>query len=215
MSVPTNDPYGRDARREPAYDGREPAYDARDPRRDPAYDARDARRDPAYDGRDGYDAPPARETYVERDRLVAPPQERLATKPRANPAAGILLIVGGLMGVLWGLIPGSGSKIPLAQTVDLFKAADVNSIIKGAAIIVVFLCGLGVLAAGAQMFAPKWHAGAARTGMTLGILMLIASLALIIVGGTSIFNGAQIWLWLLLLACIPTIIGALVGFARK
>lgn len=204
MSVPTNDPYGRDARREPAYDGR-----------DPAYDARDARRDPAYDGRDGYAAPPARETYVERDRLMAPPQERLATEPRANAAAGILLIIGGLMAVLSGLIPGSGSKIPLAGAIDLFKTGDVDSIILGAAIIVVFLCGLGALAAGAQMFAPKWHAGAARTGMTLGILMLIASLALIIIVGTSIFDGAEIWPWLLLLACIPTIVGALVGFARK
>ena len=118
-------------------------------------------------------------------------------------------IIGGLMGVLAGLIPGASGKMPIAGSIDLFKSGETNAIILGAAIVLVFLCGLGALAAGAQMFAPKWHGGPSRTGMTMGILMLIASLALIIVVGSSIFDGAELWTWLLLLACIPTIIGAL------
>lgn len=211
MSNPTNDPYRRDG-----YDGRgpdpraghhDPAYDAR---RDAAYDDRAGRRDPAYDDRSV-----DREVYVERDRVVAPPQEQVATVPKPNPGAGILLIIGGLMGVLAGLIPGGSGKMPIAGSIDLFKSGETNAIILGAAIVLVFLCGLGALAAGAQMFAPKWHGGPSRTGMTMGILMLIASLALIVVVGSSIFDGAELWTWLLLLACIPTIIGALIGFSRK
>lgn len=152
--------------------------------------------------------------YAERE-VVTPHQEQLATEPRPNPIAGILLIIGGLMGVLSGLIPSGGSKIPIAATIDMFRTGDASGIVLGAAIILVFLTGLGALAVGAQMFAPKWHDGPSRTGMTMGILMLIASLAVVIVVGTSVFDAGAVYIWLLLLACIPTIVGALVGFARK
>lgn len=172
-----------------------------------------ARNDHAMGAPDPRHAP--RGEYVARDAVVTPEQERLATEPGPNPVAGVLLIIGGLMGVLAGLIPSGGSKIPLAATIDLFQTGDVNAIVLGAAIILVFLAGLGALAVGAQMFAPKWHGGPSRTGMTMGILMIIASLALIIVVGTAVFDSGAFYLWLLLLACIPTIIGALVGFARK
>lgn len=177
--------------------------------RDPYGADHRAPRDPAYD------RPGDREAYVDRDRMGAPSQERLATEPKPNPLAGILLIIGGLMGVLAGLIPSGGSQIPLAGTIDAFQTGETNAIVLAAAIILVFLCGLGALAAGAQMFAPKWHAGPARTGMTLGILMLIASLAVVIVAGTGVFDNAGFTTWMLLLACVPTLIGALVGFSRK
>lgn len=198
MSTPGNDPYRRDD------------YGASH-RRDPASGPYDG---PGYD-RPGYDGPAQRETYVERDRVVTPSQEQLATEPRPNILAGIMLILGGLMGVLAGLIPHGDGELPIAGAIDLFKTGGAEAIVLGAAILLVFICGLGALAAGAQMFAPKWHAGAARTGMTMGILKLIASLAVVIVVGSTVFDGAGLPMWLLLLACIPTIIGALIGFARK
>ncbi|WP_158716376.1 hypothetical protein [Blastococcus sp. Marseille-P5729] len=177
--------------------------------RDPYGADHRAPRDPAYS------RPGDREAYVDRDRILTPGQERLATEPKPNPLAGILLIIGGLMGVLAGVVPSGGSQIPLAGTIDAFQTGETNAIVLAAAIILVFLCGLGALAAGAQMFAPKWHAGPARTGMTLGILMLIASLAVVIVAGTGVFDNAGFTTWMLLLACVPTLIGALVGFSRK
>ena len=190
MSNPRNDDYARGTDPRAGYGG--PGYDA-----------------------DAAAGPTHRETYVERDRVVAPPQERLATEPKPNPLAGIFLIVGGLMGVLAGLIPDGGDVLPIVGTFDLFGTGDSTAIVLGVAILLIFLCGLGALAVGAQMFAPKWHAGAARTGMTLGILMLLGTLAVIVVAGSDVFDGATLSTWLLLLACVPTIIGALIGFARK
>lgn len=200
MSNPRNDGYGSTGR------GDLPP----DP---PGAEPRAGYGDPAYD-RDGAAGATHRETYVERDRVAVPAQERLATEPGPNPGAGILLIIGGLMGVLAGLIP-HGDVIPIAGAIDLFRTGEAAAIVLAVAIIVVFLCGLGALAVGAQMFAPKWHASASRTGMTLGILMLVATLAVVIVGGTGVFDNAGIATWMLLLACVPTILGALVGFARK
>lgn len=155
------------------------------------------------------------ERYVERERVVAE-RAPVVAEPAPNPAAGILLILGGLMGVLAGLVPAPGAgQIPLAGTVDAFGTGDSNAIVVAVAIILVFLCGLGALAAGAQMFAPKWHAGPARTGMTMGIIMLACAIAVLIIAGTQVFDGAGFSTWMLLLAGIPVIIGALVGFARK
>lgn len=196
MSNPRNDDYG------PAGERWNDAPDPRGGRGGPAYDQ-------------GAAAPTHRETYIERDHVGVPAQERFATEPRPNPLAGILLIIGGLMGVLAGLVPDGGDVLPIAGTIDLFRTGQSEPIVLAVAIILVFVCGLGALAAGAQMFAPKLHASAARTGMTMGILMLIAALAVVIVVGTGIFESAGFSTWMLLAACVPTIVGALIGYARK
>lgn len=194
--------------------GRQPAYDDRAQPYDDRYDDRGR-----YDDRDrDRDRVPERRaaSYDDRERVVAAPGERFATEPKSNPVAGILLIIGGLMALLAGLIPSGGSgQIPIAGAIDGFSSGETNAIIASVALLVVFVCGFGALAAGAQMFAAKWHAGPARTGMTMAVLMIIAALAVIIIVGTGFFHVAGFPQWCFILAGIPTLIGALIGMARK
>lgn len=175
----------------------------------------DRAQQPAYDDRDRI---PERRAaaYDDRERVVAAPGERFATEPKSNPAAGILLIIGGLMALLAGLIPSGGSsQIPIAGAIDGFGSGETNAIIASIALLVVFVCGFGALAAGAQMFAAKWHSGPARTGMTVAVLMIIAALAVIVIVGTGFFDVAGFPQWCFILAGVPTLIGALIGMARK
>lgn len=159
--------------------------------------------------------PVQREVYVERDReVITPPQERLATEPIPNPAAGILIIIGALMAIIAGLLP-SGGQLALRNAFDAISTGQTDGIVFGVALIVSFLCGLGALAVGAQMFAAKWHAGPARTGMTLAIVMIVCALAVVIVVGTAVFDGAGLGFWLFALAGIPILIGSLVALSRK
>ncbi|MFV0532773.1 MAG: hypothetical protein ACK5MR_03855 [Cumulibacter sp.] len=141
---------------------------------------------------------------------------------RANPVAGILLLVGALIAALACLIPDSSGNVPLVWSIELLP--DVIDYLDGPdgwellfdALwpVIIALGALICLLAGFGMFPAGTHRGAAVTGLLGALLMLAAALILVINSGGHVFEHLNFWSTMTLIAWIPALIGAFVGFRK-
>lgn len=140
---------------------------------------------------------------------------------RRNPIAGLLLILGGLAGIAVGVIPPDGSeRIAIVDAFDFLTggvAGDFAGTAKlwAIAYLACVIGGLIALIAGFRMFRRARHTGAATAALVAAILQIGAAVVLIVATDSAIFDNDDLGAWLLLFSGIPTLIGAIVGFARK
>lgn len=140
--------------------------------------------------------------------------------PRANPAAGILLLLGALAGIAACLIPNSYDQIPIVSAFELIDDAGESipmksGLLAGFAPITLLAGSLLALIAGMLMFAARRHGGAATTGVIGSVLMLACPVLMLIATEGHLFDGDMTFhLVLMLVAWLPALIGALIGYRR-
>ena len=140
-------------------------------------------------------------------------------RPRANPVAGILLLIGAIAGLAACLIPNSTGKLPVVSAIDVLREAG-NSIplstglFVGLAPLVLALGSLLALLAGFIMFRAGSHGGAAATGLIGSLLMLGCPALLMVASDGQLFHGLDVMGWTMVAAWAPALIGALLGFRK-
>lgn len=142
-------------------------------------------------------------------------------RDRANPAAGILLLIGALAGLAAVLIPVEGSNdLPIVAAFKLFDEAG-ETIPLSTGLMAAFswislaLGSLLALIAGLLMFRRSLHGGSAATGLLGALLMLASPILMYVASEGHMFDGSlQLNTILAVGAWLPALIGALIGFRK-
>lgn len=151
---------------------------------------------------------------------------------RTNPVAGVFVILGGLMGLAQALMPwGRGQLIADENPIGVVGALRIIRILQdaggvsgpgawkvpvfAATIMVAGVFGLVAVFAGSRFFAPApRHVGQAVSATICALGLGAAGAFSGIASNWQVLEGGIIAPWLLLLAGVPTLIGAIVGFFR-
>ncbi|WP_134322727.1 hypothetical protein [Cumulibacter soli] len=143
--------------------------------------------------------------------------------PRPNPVAGILLLIGVVVAVLACFIPNDIGDAPLISALnylpDAIEYVDVGPqgwevLMSAAAPVILAIGALICIPAGLLMFNRGRHGGAAATGLIGAILMLAAPVLIAIATDGQMFDSPSFLLVLVMIAWIPALIGAFVGFRK-
>lgn len=140
----------------------------------------------------------------------------------SNPVAGILLVIGGVAGVLqsflvWGADDSVTNTINGLDFAKLATATAGSGLtsgkIVGYGVYVVLGGGVIALLIGLSMFGRSRHRGPGVVALVVGILMTVPAVVFLVEGGFP--STAEIGLYLFLGAGIVTVLGGLVGAAKK
>lgn len=140
----------------------------------------------------------------------------------SNPVAGVLLVIGGLAGILqsflvWGADDSVATTVNGLDFAKLATAAGGSGLssekIVGYGVYVVLGGGVIAVLIGLSMFGRARHRGLGVVALVIGILMTVPAVVFLVEGGLP--STAEVGLYLFLGAGIVTVLGGLVGVAKK